>query len=356
MTVSNWAGFVAGLQAAGEHLDRSTRALDPVEQVDAYRALLRALNNLLNRVEGDPAVPELTPFNGWRQKFFMDNPDYRYWISDIGDGDYRITGNVGNSVYQSITAYRGRGIADAAAVARVDSDNLQVDAAGNFAITLSRTEPAGGPWLEIPGGTSSVWVRYVLPGGRPVDPGACRVERLGRSAPPGPADPTKLLRDLTQLGGFIGQLPQVFEMAVAADLAAPNSARHWSAMSGGAAFTEPGIHYLRGNWQLGTDDALLVEGPLVTCRHWNIVLYSRFLNSLDYRRRVVSRTAETSSIRDGRFHFVLAAQDPHLDGYDWLDTEGRPFGLFVLRFLLPQGEPELPAVRRIPSPELGRAK
>lgn len=355
MTANNWADLVAGLQAAGEHLDRSTRELDPVEQVDAYRALLRALNNLLNRVEGDPAVPELTPFNGWRQKFFMDNPDYRYWITDIGDGDYRISGNVGNSVYQSLTAYRGKGIADAAAVARVDSDDLQVDAAGNFAITLSRTAPASGPWLETPDGTSSVWVRYVLPGGRSVDPGACQVERLGRPGPPGPADPAKFLRDLTRLGGFIGHLPQVFEMAVGADLAAPNSVRHWSAMSGGAAFTEPGIHYLRGNWQLGTGDALLVEGPLVACRHWNIVLYSRFLNSLDYRRRVVSRTAETSSVRDGRFRFVLAAQDPHLDGYDWLDTEGRPFGLFVLRFLLPQGEPELPAVRRIPSTELGCA-
>lgn len=355
MTANSWADLVAGLRAAGEHLDQSARELDPVEQVDGYRALLRALNNLLGRVEGDSAVPELAPFNGWRQKFFMDNPDYRYWITDIGDGEYRISGNVGDSVYQSITAYRGGSLADATAVARIDSDNLQLDAAGNFAITLARTAPDHGPWLEIPDGTTSVWVRYVLPGGRSVHPGACQVERLGTPAAAAPADSDKFLRDLTRLGGFIGHLPQMFEMAIAADLAAPNSVRHWSAMSGGAAFTEPGIHYLRGNWQLGGDDALLIDGPLLACRHWNIVLYSRFLNSLDYRRRVVSRTAETSSIRDGRFRFVLAAHDPHVDGLDWLDTEGRAFGLFVMRFLLPQGEPELPDVRRVRLAELDSA-
>ncbi|MGZ5397167.1 MAG: hypothetical protein ACXWZ2_14935 [Mycobacterium sp.] len=61
---------------------------------------------------------------------FMDNPDYRYWITDIGDGTgYRITGNIGSSVYQSITAYAGRGIADASTVMRIDSDDLTVSGA-----------------------------------------------------------------------------------------------------------------------------------------------------------------------------------------------------------------------------------
>ncbi|MFI5507938.1 hypothetical protein ACIA48_10755 [Mycobacterium sp. NPDC051804] len=346
MTEAGWANLVAGLEAAGKHLDESTRDLDPAERTDGQRALLRAVNNLLGRFEITSDTPELAPFNGWRQKFFMDNPDYRYWITDIGDGTgYRITGNVGSSVYQSITAYAGRGIADASAVARIDTDDLAVDGEGNFVVTLTRQPGTTPVEVEIPEGTSSVWVRYVHTEQAPVDPGTCRIERLEPPAPAAAPDDAKFARDLSRLGAFISQVPRAFEMSAAEDLAHTNSVRHWSAMTGGAAFTEPGIHYLRGSWSLAPDECLLLDGPLVPCRHWNIVLYSRFLNSLDYRNRTVSRTAANAIVADGRFRFALAGRDPGIEGHDWLDTEGRAFGIFVMRFLQPESEPELPDVR-----------
>ncbi|MCH2184874.1 hypothetical protein MK280_03280, partial [Myxococcota bacterium] len=38
---------------------------------------------------------------------------------------------------------------------------------------------------------------------------------------------------------------------------------------------------------------------------------------------------------DGHFRIILAHQDP---GHpNWLDTEGRPFGLVFWRFMLPEG-------------------
>jgi len=276
----------------------------------------------------------------------MDNPDYRYWITDIGDGTgYRITGNVGSSVYQSITAYAGRGIADATAVARIDSDDLAVDADGNFVVTLTRESTQQPSHAEIPEGTSSVWVRYIHNEQAPIDPGTCRIERLGPAGPATAPDDAKFARDLSRLGAFISQVPRAFELSAAEDLANTNIVRHWSAMTGGAAFTEPGIHYLRGSWSLAPDECLVIDGPLASCRHWNIVLYSRFLNSLDYRNRTVSRTPANATIADGRFRFALAGRDPGIQGYDWLDTEGRAFGIFVMRFLQPESEPELPDVR-----------
>ena len=346
MTDGGWANLVAGLEAAGKHLDESTRDLDPAERTDGQRALLRAVNNLLGRFEINGDIPELTPFNGWRQKFFMDNPDYRYWITDIGDGTgYRITGNIGSSVYQSITAYTGRGIADASAVARIDSDDLTVNADGNFVVTLTRGPTETPSEVEIPEGTSSVWVRYVHDEQAPADPGTCRIERLSAPDPAAAPDDAKFERDLSRLGAFISQVPRAFEMSAADDLAQPNTVRHWSAMTGGAAFTEPGIHYLRGSWSLAPDECLVLDGPLVACRHWNIVLYSRFLNSLDYRSRTISRTAANANVVDGRFRFALAGRDPGIEAHDWLDTEGRSFGIFVMRFLQPDSEPALPDVR-----------
>ncbi|MCV7214538.1 DUF1214 domain-containing protein [Mycobacterium crocinum] len=337
-----WTRMVDGLREAGEKLDELTNDLDPRERADGYRALLRAVNNLTGRLEGDPDTPELMPFNGWRDKFFMDNPDYRYWITDIRDGRrYRVTGNVGDSTYQSITIYAGTSVANAIAVARIDTDTLAIDGDGTFEATV-----------DAPQGATSLWVRYIHDVVEPERPGWCRIETLGPPAAPPTLDPADLKRRLSGLGAFVSQIPAVFGMSVAEDMKSPDTVRRWAAMTGGAAFTEPGIDYLRGAWELADGEALVIEGVVPQCRHWNIVLYSRFLNSLDYRRRVVCRTGATSTLSDGHFRFVLAARNPEIAGYDWLDTEGRTFGLFVMRFLQPTREPELPSVRRIPLAEL----
>ena len=99
-----WSELVDSLGEAGARLAAITEDLGPVEAADGYRALLRALNNQLGRFEVDRERPELVPFNGWREKFFMDNPDFRYWVADVRDDRrYRITGTVGDAAYQSIT-------------------------------------------------------------------------------------------------------------------------------------------------------------------------------------------------------------------------------------------------------------
>ena len=91
-----WRAFVAGLAEAGERLGRSTANLSRDEQADGFRALLRALHNQLARFEVDRERPELVPFNGWRQKLFMDNPDFQYWVADVRpDRRYRVHGRRG---------------------------------------------------------------------------------------------------------------------------------------------------------------------------------------------------------------------------------------------------------------------
>jgi hypothetical protein len=348
-----WARLVDGLASAGRQLEEAGATLDPQERADGYRALLRATNNLRGRFETDPEAPELVPFNGWRQKFFMDNPDYRYWIAGIsGRHEYRLTGNIGDSVYQSITAYTGRGVADASAVARIDSDGLVVDDRGGFTLTLSPDRRSSPSHLHLPAETTSVWVRFVHDRHDPVHEGDCRITRCDELDRVPVPDAAEFARDLAKLGTVLAQVPTVFEMSTARDIKSPNAVRHWSAMTGGAAFTEPGIHYLRGAWALSPGEALVVEGPPVDCRHWNIVLYSRFLNSLDYRHRPVSLTGAHAHTAGGAYRFVLAARDPGIAGYDWLDTEGRTFGVFVMRFLQPSDTPELPSVQCVPMADL----
>ncbi len=324
-----------------------------MEQADAFRALVRGLNNQLGRFEVDRDRPELVEFNGWREKMFMDNPDFRYWVADINDaGSYRITGVRGCAAYMSITVYSSSGTLDAAAAARLDSDSISFADDGSFAVTVSPSrDGVDGDWIELATGASAVWVRQFHHDAAVDALGWCRIESLEATPPPAPIEPGRFTHQLTRLAKGIGAFPSIVEHAAKADLAHVNEIRHWSEMAGGAAFTEPNIHYLRGAWQLGPDEALVVEGAPPDCRYWNMLLYSRFLNSLDYRNRTVSLTNATATLSDGNYRFVLAARDPGGEG-DWLDTEGRPFGIFVLRFLQPTTQPALPTVRVVPIAEL----
>lgn len=348
-----WRALVAGLGEAGERLARRTAQLSREEQADGFRALLRALSNQLARFEVDREHPELVPFNGWRQKFFMDNPDFLYWVADIrGDRRYRIHGTRGDAVFVSLTAYAASGLVDASAAARLDSDSLTFDDAGRFSVTLSAERPASGDWLQVPERASVIWVRHFYEDVRHDALGTCAIEALDGARPPPFIEPDRFAHQLARLEKTLSSVVSVWGATERDERPRANQIRHWTEMQGGAAFTEPGIHYLRGAWELGPDEALVLEGETVPCRYWNVLLYSRFLNSLDHRHRTVSLTGSRIPLRDGRYRLVLAPRDPGVAG--WLDTEGRPFGLFVLRWLQAEKTPALPEVRVVRCDEIAR--
>jgi hypothetical protein len=345
-----WQALIDGLQSAEQRMVEQTHDLSAGERADGYRALLRALMNQLGRFEVDRASPELVPYNGRREKFFMDNPDFLYWVADIDDGRrYRLRGQVGDAKHTSITAYSAQGLADAKAAARLDHDTLNLDSEGRFDVVASRERPGAGTWLPLPEGANSIWVRGFYDDVYQDRPGSVSIEPLERGDPPPFIDAERFAHRLSRLGrGMVGAAKGMAG-AAAVDLARPNQVRVWEEMQGGAVFTEPDIYYQRGAWQLEEGQALVVDIRPVECRYWNVMLYSRFLNSLDHRHRTVSLTGGRARLQDdGSVRILLAASRPcasDVETINWLDTEGRPFGIFVLRWLKPASAPELPALR-----------
>ena len=347
-----WGQFVESLQAAGRRMDEATRELGADERADGFRALARALGNQLGRLEADDAKPELAPFNLWRQKFFMDNPDCLYWVAEIARGGrYRIDGIARGAVFTSINVYAGAGL-EAKTVARVTSDALQCDADGRFSLTLGgEASAADGQWAPIPEGANMVWVRQFYDDPKAMD-GACRIERLDAVPAPPLIEPVRFARRLANTAATLDRASKVLRRSSSGDGEAENAVREWSEMQGGAVYTEPGIHYQRGAWKLEPGQALVIEGRAAPARAWSVLLYSRFLNTLDYRNRQVSLTGpRIRQDAEGRFRIVLAAESPG-DGVDWLDTEGRPFGIFVIRWLQPAATPQLPTARVVSLAEL----
>src|SRR3546814_4984739 len=93
---------------------------------------------------------------------FMENPDTRYWVAGIRDDSrYRVTGAVGDAVYQSITVYTSAGTLESSATSRRDSDDLTIADDGTFSVVLSREQPGdGSDWMALPEGATAVWVRH----------------------------------------------------------------------------------------------------------------------------------------------------------------------------------------------------
>ena len=109
--------------------------------------------------------------------------------------------------------------------------------------------------------------------------------------------------------------------------------------------------YAMAPFLLGPDEALVIRARWPQCRYANVCLWNRHLQSLDYASRPVSlNRAQTTADADGRFTAVIAHTDPGVP--NWLDTEGRPFGIVYWRFMLPEGDIETPQAELVPLAEL----
>ena len=92
---------------------------------------------------------------------------------------------------------------------------------------------------------------------------------------------------------------------------------------------------------LAPDEALVITGRWPECRFASVALWTRYLQTYDYAHRTASlNRASTTLEPDGTFRMVLAHDDPGVP--NWIDTEGKGFGMVFWRFFLPEGEVETP--------------
>lgn len=111
--------------------------------------------------------------------------------------------------------------------------------------------------------------------------------------------------------------------------------------------------YSHAPYLIGPDDALVVTGRWPECRCAHVCLWTRFIQTYDYANRQIGlNRVQTQLEPDGSFRMVIAHRDPGVP--NWLDTEGRLFGMVFWRFMLPEGEIETPQTQVVPFAEVAR--
>lgn len=73
----------------------------------------------------------------------------------------------------------------------------------------------------------------------------------------------------------------------------------------------------------------------------------------DYVNRQVGLNRKQTKLEsDGSFRMVIAHSDPGVP--NWLDSEGRLFGIVFWRFFLPEGDIETPRAKVVPLAEVAK--
>lgn len=114
----------------------------------------------------------------------------------------------------------------------------------------------------------------------------------------------------------------------------------------------PNIAYGSGWWRLGADEALVVESAVPDADYWGWTVHHRYwLDSGDFAERQTSLNLTQAHFdHDGRVRLVVAGTDPGVP--NWIDTEGRPEGMLVYRYIGARTQP-VPDARVVPLREVG---
>jgi hypothetical protein len=368
------AAFDALLQTLGrirdEYVDNPVRQHDELETVEGFAYALQMVGHVSELLcEADRERPRFSLIVSPARKILGDNADSIYHQAAIrGDRAYRIRGRRTGQCYISFTVhgtdptggYGGPVLAD------INDNDLRFDADDRFEMVLSAEPPAPGDpavWVRLDPDAQMVLVRnyfqHVVSAHN--DPEAHVVLDIEPLEPLGPSPAVtdaemaaRIHRSAAMLEAITIGLRVFGEPAKTPFVSnVPNSVgTPWSFRATGEAVAGAvDIYYSSGSFELGPDDALVMEGTFPPSRFTNVVLWNVHMQTIDYRtRRTSLNQAQVVPEPDGSYRIVISAQDPGLP--NWLDTGGHRRGTIFWRFLLPESQPDTPRCRVVNVSEL----
>jgi hypothetical protein len=267
----------------------------------------------------------------------LECPDCVYMNASLRPGEtYRLVGNRGTARYVGLQTMDG-----IAAIANCLVDDLEVDADGNFAAILSADEHDGN-WLRLAGDHPTLTVRNFLYDWDTEVLASLRIERVGDEVAREAGSievAASVSRQIHAMGDFVYDNLKFFldfgGMPPANGFIPPMDMTEM----GAAAENRPVI----GRFELGSDEALILEVEPPVGVYWSISLGNPWLETIHYGRHQSSLNGHQAVIdSDGFFRAVISAHDPGVA--NWLDTAGHSNGAMLLRCVRTETAP-MPSTR-----------
>ena len=349
---SAWTAFCAQLQTAGEHVFKDANADTALQRVDAFRFLTQNLGQAFDLAleTRDTRYPALHEFCGPTRKLGGDCGDFTYqqaWID--GRSTYRLTGSRGTARFFNVTVQGNRtpgpGVLHEpfgdTPEANIVGGQLDVGDDGQFELYIGGAQQ-GPNWLPTTPDSRKLFIRQGFDRWDEL-PAQIRIERIDMSAPKPLPTVGTMVEAMSWAGDFVTGLmsdwPEFPFAYGGVNADRPNTFPHVDATG---ADTKRGRAAANMYWELGPDDALIVEFDAHDGL-WMLTNMGVFFNSMDYLYRPVSYTPSRTTIdTDGRIRLVMAHRDPGV--HNWLDTQGFERGNLTYRHML-EGQPAVLSTR-----------
>jgi len=339
---SAWREFCEALARTGDVVLRDTSPDEALDRAEGYRYLSRLTRLALEKFveHADPTAPTFYRLSHETAKIGCDNPDSFYQNAEIdGRLEYRLSGTRGSVAYLGFGSYYGAygRPGRSGCSGYLEADQLEIGPDGRFEIVLSG-ERQPGNWLPMEPDTCMLIVRQNFLDAERETRAELTIERLGGGGPPAPLDAGRFGRALVDAAGFVQGTASLFADWAEGFAAEPNRLVAMDPAKTGGAHGDPNIFFYMGYWQLGPDEALVVELTPPECEYWNFQLNNHWMESLDYRHHGIHLNKRTAAAApDGRVRLVVAHEDPGVP--NWIDTAGHARGTMGLRWVKAASHP-----------------
>lgn len=328
--------------------------LDSADDVSqGMRAVMHILQGGLESVfEMDAASPEFRRIVATNRKFTGDNADAIYFDAPVDARfAYRVRGRIDGAVYTSFTVECGKpdGSMGERLGGVLNDNEIDVDAQGRFEFFVGGKKRVRN-WLPLPEGAFRITTRHYFEDEIPAaaDPArnfALRIENLNEQPPPPPPSDESVAAGIGRVANFLRSrtldMPPMVNTEPLAFVSKVPNVFPRPVLPGEQPLAAADACYSMAPFFLGPDEALVMRMRWPECRIGNVMLWNRHMQTFDFANRSVSLNRKQVKLdADGSFRVVIAHENPGLP--NWLDTEGRAFGLVFWRFMLAEGEIDTP--------------
>ena len=344
--------FLDAVQASRE-LVLSRTSEDGTDRAEGLRNIIRLIEmqNAPATDDHDVANPHIGRCPSVVCKVGFDNPDFTYiTVAPISpEYTYRVFGKRGTVPYMSMQVFDN----PLGGEIFMTSEDLIVEPDGSYEIILSAT-PHEGNWMELKPSA----LRFVLRNGfydwnNEVE-ASVQVEviegPMSGSVPH--LTPEEFASDVGALAQRLRFIPITMQSSRDGwplnDVNQPDPGAFGIDGAG-----IPTAVSSAGNYELDTDEAMIIETPAPDLIHGGIQLGNLWLESIDYQTRQTSLNwFQSTPDSDGVIRYVLAHEDPGVP--NWLDISGHPNGSIFLRWQSPTEEnyPDKPTVKVVAFDEI----
>ncbi|HET9558358.1 MAG TPA: DUF1214 domain-containing protein [Actinomycetota bacterium] len=328
-----WEDFCRRLAELGTTLPDDPA--DPGARADGVRHLARqAVMALQGHFEhGDPGHPSFHRYEEPWVQWGGPNPDNVYLRAPIDPAaTYRLWGDVTGVREAIISLVEGDMHLGAFGVwSEKTLSELAVGPDGALEVWISPDEHEGN-WLPTDPGATQLLVRQYQVDWEQDRVATLHLERLDtRGTPPPALTDTAVAAALGRAAAWVEASASFWSdyMEGARAGMAHNAFGPPTTPPGGA----PNIAYGGGWWELGPGEALVITHDVPDADYWGWTVHHRHrMDSGDFANRLTSTNGAQAHVDgDGQVRLVLAAADPGTA--NWIDTEGRPEGLLVYRYV-----------------------